>query len=201
MGQVILQRIGNYRTSLKRSLLFSSFFQFILDFNGITSINEELVKSPKPVGSTTISLIRYYKDKNNEFYYLDTDGCWGYEDMIVEPKKKNKGASHVGEASSSSIGFLSAGAKVYFDNWLGKILDDNHVCEDMIMEHIEDVAKEVEKGRENIREEVETSEARVMVEVSTLKYATNHIRSFAFVFNIDLIDGGAARDPSAADLP
>lgn len=81
------------------------------------------------------------------------------------------------------------------------MLEKLHVCEDMIMEHIKDVAKEAEKGREKIREEVETSEARVMVEVSTLKYATNHIRSFSFVFNIDLVDGGAARDPSVADLP
>lgn len=128
---------------MKRSLFFSSFIKFILEFNGISSIDEELVKAPKLVDSTAINLMHYYKDKNNRFYYLDTDGSLVYEDWIIEPKKK-KESSSTGEAGSTSAGLLSVDPKIYFDDWFGKILADNQAREDRVMSHIKSVAKQGE---------------------------------------------------------
>lgn len=61
----------------------------MLEFNDITSIDVDLVKVLKYVDSTAIILMCYYKDKNQEYYFLHTDGSWIYMDMIVN-KKKNK---------------------------------------------------------------------------------------------------------------
>lgn len=89
----ILQRIEHCRFSPKTSLFFSSFIQFILELNGITFIEKELVKALKHVDSTAISLMCYYQDKNKKYYYLDTDGSRVYEDRIVKPKKKKRASS------------------------------------------------------------------------------------------------------------
>ncbi|CAI8610906.1 unnamed protein product [Vicia faba] len=62
----ILQRVKNFRTSSNISLFFSSFIWIILELNDITSTDEELVKVLKLIDSTTISLMRWYKYKNNE---------------------------------------------------------------------------------------------------------------------------------------
>lgn len=88
----------------------------------------------------------------------------------MKPKKKN-GTSSTGETSLSYVGLLITDAKAYFDDWFGKILDDNHVHEDPIMGRIEAMAKEAEEGREDIKEEVRASEARVMDKLTTLKGA------------------------------
>lgn len=53
----ILHRIEHCRTYPKTSLFFFSFIQLILELNGITSSNEELVEEPKLVDSTIISLM------------------------------------------------------------------------------------------------------------------------------------------------
>lgn len=44
-----LNRIEYCRTSPKRSLCITSFIQFILDFNGISFVDEDLVEVLKPV--------------------------------------------------------------------------------------------------------------------------------------------------------
>lgn len=118
----------------------------------------------------------------------------------MKPKKK-KGTSSTGETSLLYVGLLIADAKAYFDDWFGKILADNHVHEDQIMGRIEVMAKEAEEGREDIKEEVRASEARIMYKLTTLKGEIEHIRSSKFVFNIDLIVYIVSTDPLAVDLP
>lgn len=88
----IPQRIEHYRTSLKRSFFYSSFIQLILELNGITSTDEELVKELKPLDSITISLMCYSQDKK-EYYYLHTNGSLVFEDMFVKLKKKKQASS------------------------------------------------------------------------------------------------------------
>lgn len=86
---------------------------------------------------------------------MHTDGNWVYEDRIVKPKNK-KASSSGEEYSSSSAILLSDGVKAYFDDWFGKILDDNQVREDQIMSQMEVVVREEEEGRQKIKEEVKT---------------------------------------------
>lgn len=76
---------------------------------------------------------------------------------------------------------------MYFYEWFGKLSSNNQVREDRIMRRIEVVAKEIEEGREKIREEMKSSEARVMVEVDTLKCSIEYIYNSMFIFNIDPI--------------
>lgn len=118
--------------------------------------------------------------------------------MIVKPKKKKKRASYTEEASPSSAGLLSADAKRYFDDWFGKILAYNQVCDDQIMGRIKVVAKEVEEGREKIKEEVKAS---VIAEFINLKCSIEYIRSSAFIFNIDPSADVVASVPPTTDLP
>lgn len=88
--------------------------------------------------------------------------------MIVVSKKK-KIDNSIRETGSSSVGLLTINVEMYFDDWFGKMLDDNKVCEDQIMSRIEVVSKEVEEGRERIREKVKAGEARFMSKVLSLK--------------------------------
>lgn len=78
----IFNNIKYWRTSPKRSLFFSSFIQFILDLNGISSADAALVEAPKLVDSTVIKMMRYFKDEKEVYYYLDNVGRYVYEDMI-----------------------------------------------------------------------------------------------------------------------
>ncbi|CAI8599748.1 unnamed protein product [Vicia faba] len=64
----------------KTSLFFSSFIQFLLELSGITSTDARLVKALELVDTTAISLMCYYKDKNKEYYFLQTDA---HEDWLI----------------------------------------------------------------------------------------------------------------------
>lgn len=186
-------------TSPKMSLFFYSLIQFILEFNGIISTDAKLVKAPRLIDSIVISLMHYYKDKNKMYYLLHINDRWIYEDKIFKSKKKKR-ASFTNEDDPSSAVLLSDDAKVYFDDWFGRLLDDNHVREDQIMDRVEVVAKDVEEGIEKIKEEikveVKASEVRVMAEVGISKGAIEYIHKSAFVFNIDLEVVAPTSDPS-----
>lgn len=74
----------------------------------------------------------YYQDKNSEYYYLHIDHRWIYKDRIFK-LNKNKRSSSIEEFGSPSARLHSDGVKAYFDEWFGKLLANNQVCEDRIM--------------------------------------------------------------------
>lgn len=183
----------------KDVFVFYSLIQFILEFNGIISTDAKLVKAPRLIDSIVISLMRYYKDKNKMYYLLHINDRWIYKDKIFKSKKKKR-SSFTNEDDPSSAVLLSDDAKVYFDDWFGRLLDDNHVRKDLIMGRIEVMAKDVEEGIEKIKKEikveVKASEVRVMAEVGISKGVIEYIHKSAFVFNIDLEVVAPTRDPA-----
>lgn len=72
---------------MKWNLFFSSFIQFILELNGVTSAEEDLVEASTLVDSTAIKLMRYFQDDKGVYYYLDNIGRYVYEDIIYFPEK------------------------------------------------------------------------------------------------------------------
>lgn len=94
---------------------------------------------------------------------------------------------------------------MYLDDQFWKILTYNQVFDGHIMSRIGAVGKEVEEGREKIKEEVKAEEkeskAMVMAEMITLQRAIEHRRSSPFVFNIDPTVVAPTPDPYATDLP
>ncbi|CAI8604088.1 unnamed protein product [Vicia faba] len=113
----ILHRIDYCSSSKKWSLFFSSFTQFILELNGVTSAEEDLVEVPKPVEEKRIS------------------SASGF----------HVASEHNGSSSSMpyrSLGsFLSADSKAYFDTLVRKILPNSQAREFHIHAHIDVVAK------------------------------------------------------------
>lgn len=58
--KVILNNIKYCRISPKKYLFLCYFTQFILELNGVTFVEEDLVEAPKPVDLTTIKLMCYF---------------------------------------------------------------------------------------------------------------------------------------------
>lgn len=95
----------------------------------------------------------------------------------------------INKDSSPTVGVLSTDARAYFDELVEKIMVDNQVREDQIMSQIEFVAKDAkeicQKIKEEVKTEIQASEARVMVEVEIVKCGVDLFRSTTFVFSID----------------
>lgn len=198
----ILSRIEYSETSSHVPLLFSSFIQVILDLNGISSADEDLVKTPKPIDSNVISLMHYFKDENNVYYYLDNVGRYIYEDKIevlegldIKHKKKNMMSiivpGHIGSSSStspsSSDRLLSNDAKAYLDGLVSKIMVDSHIREKHFHVHIDLVAKE-EKERDQ----------KIQAKLYVVKGLLNHLKESTLVFNIN--DYDPSSDPLFANV-
>lgn len=62
----ILLRIECFRSIPKVSPFYSSFVQYILELNGITPSDSDLVKSINLVDASTINQMRYYRDEKME---------------------------------------------------------------------------------------------------------------------------------------
>lgn len=97
-----LNRIEYCRSSLKRSLFFSYFIQFILKLNGIFSTEEDFLEEPNPIDSIVIKLTCYFKDDKHVYYYLDNVGIYVYEDIIKIPSGLNITKKKKKEVCSSS---------------------------------------------------------------------------------------------------
>lgn len=106
-----------------------------------------MVEAPNILDEYGVSMMRYYRDTDNLYYYLEKLGWKVYDGKIMELEKSF--TNHVG---SSGVGLLSVDARFYFDEFFRKIMEDNHVWEERIMSRIEVVAKEAEEGREKLKE-------------------------------------------------
>lgn len=60
-----------YKENPKRPVFFTSFVHMILDLNGIMSKKEYLVEAPKILDESGVSMMRYYKDTDGVYYYLE----------------------------------------------------------------------------------------------------------------------------------
>lgn len=135
--KVILNNIEYCRISLKKYLFLCYFTQFILELNGVTFVEEDLVEAPKPVDLTMIKLMCYFQDEKVVHYYMGNIGMYVYEDKIEVSKvvgaKRKKSTSAPSQAaldlissssyapSRSSGGVLFVDAKTYFDALDSKI--------------------------------------------------------------------------------
>lgn len=61
----------HYMDNIKRPIFFSSFVQMILQLNGIEWKDEELNESPMILDYGAVAKMRYYKDLNVDYYYLE----------------------------------------------------------------------------------------------------------------------------------
>lgn len=105
-----------YQGNPNKPLFYSSFVQMILEINGIMSSKDDLVESPKVLDEYGVSMMRYYRDTDGVYYYLEKSGRKIYDDKIV---KSLKGPSN--EASVFTYGLSSAEVNIYLDDLVGKI--------------------------------------------------------------------------------
>lgn len=61
----------NFKENPNRSLFFAFFVQLILELNGIVSMEENLLEAQKILEKSRVSLMRYYRDKDGVYYYLE----------------------------------------------------------------------------------------------------------------------------------
>lgn len=97
----IIDIMIHYKDNQKRTLFFSLFFQTILELNIIVCKKEDLTESPKILDYGGIEKMRYYRDNNGDYYYLEESGQNFYEDKVVKPSKETPV-----ETASSSSGFF-----------------------------------------------------------------------------------------------
>lgn len=112
----------HYRDNPKRPLFFYSFIQLILEVNGIVSKKEDLVEAPKILDESIVSNMRYQRDTNADYYYLEESGMKIYDDKVMEPVNDPSD-----ESSGSSSSFLSIELKSYLDDLVLQILVDNQI--------------------------------------------------------------------------
>lgn len=117
--KLIFLRMEYCRSSPKVSLFYSSSIQYIIGLNGTTPSESDLVKSPKPVYGSDINLVRYYKDKDGEYYCFYKDKSLIYEDMIMKPSVEG--------ICSSSSGFISLVVKACLDELVGRNVANNQM--------------------------------------------------------------------------
>lgn len=67
-------------------------------------------------------MMRYCRDKDNVYYYLEKPDMKVYDEQIIEPQK-----SYTDENGSSDVGVPSTDARAYFDELFGKIMVDNQI--------------------------------------------------------------------------
>ncbi|CAI8597995.1 unnamed protein product [Vicia faba] len=113
-----------YKENPNKPIFYFSFVHMILKINGIKSKEEDLVEAPKILDECGVSMMRYYRDTDGMYYYLEKSGRKVYDDKIVEPIKDPSN-----ETSESSFGFLSVDVKTYLDEMVEKILVENQIRE------------------------------------------------------------------------
>lgn len=96
----------------KQVLVFTSFIQLILELNGVMSKEEDILEAPKILEESRVSMMRYYRDKDGVYYYVEKPNRKVCDDRIVGPEK-----SSTNKASSSDVGVLFAVARDYFDEF------------------------------------------------------------------------------------
>lgn len=140
----IIDMMIHRKDNPKRALLFSYIVQLILNVSGIVSKEEDMVESQKIMDYYGVSKMRYYRDPDGDYYYLGEPGRHVYDDKVVEPIKNPSD-----EPNGPSFGSLSANLDLH--ELVGYILDGNQSREDMIITHIDSVAKESEESRVKLK--------------------------------------------------
>lgn len=126
----------------------------ILRLSGIECKDEHLTESPKILYYGVVAKMRYYKDLNGDYYYLEDSGRQVYDDKIVEHVKETveaTGPSVVGVGVAFS---LSPDVKTLIDDMLQKLLADNQVMEDGIMARVDAFAHVSEESRLRMKVEL-----------------------------------------------
>ncbi|CAI8612604.1 unnamed protein product [Vicia faba] len=118
----------------KTPLFLYSFMQLILEVNDIVSKLEDRLKAPKIMDYFGVSNMRYYRDTNGDYYYLEEYSQKVYDDKIMDLIKDPSN-----DASGSFSSLLFAYVKSYIDELVGKIFD-NQIREERIMAHIDNMA-------------------------------------------------------------
>ncbi|KAL5057831.1 hypothetical protein RYX36_029435 [Vicia faba] len=102
--------------------------------NLVKNIGEDRLKAPKIMDYFGVSNMRYYRDTNVDYYYLEEYSQKVYDDKIVDPIKDPSN-----DASGSFSSLLFAYVKSCIDELVGKIFD-NQIREERIMAHIDNMA-------------------------------------------------------------
>lgn len=67
----------------KETSIFIFFYVIDLGVNCIVSKKEDLVKAPKILEESRVSKMRYYRDTDCDYYYIEEYGRKIYDDNIV----------------------------------------------------------------------------------------------------------------------
>ncbi|KAI5431442.1 hypothetical protein KIW84_035580 [Lathyrus oleraceus] len=131
----IIDRMIYCRDNPKRPIYFSSFFMMILKLNGIECKEAYLIESPKILDYGDVAKMRYYKDSNGHYYYLEDFRRHIYDDKILE--KEVTGMTDPSTASGSVVASIYVHVKELLDYVLQIFFADNQIREDRIMENID----------------------------------------------------------------
>lgn len=141
-----------YRDNPKRAIYFSLFVMTILQLNDIECNEEDLTKSPKILDYGILEKMRYYKDSNGDYYYLEDSGRKIYDDKIHEKEVTETTDPSIASASVDASTFVDMNALL--DDVTLKVLADNHIRKDQIMAAIKAFSNVGEKNRVKIKEEI-----------------------------------------------
>lgn len=114
-----------------------------LEINGIVSKEEKLTEAPKILDYGGVSKMRYYRDSNGDYYYLEEYGRKIYDDKVMEPSKDPFVEA---PGSSSSFTVFSSDLKSYLYELVGRIFSNNPIREESIMAQIDSVTKASEES-------------------------------------------------------
>lgn len=112
---------------------YSSFVQIILELNDIVCKEEELTESPKILDYGVVKKIRYHRNTNGDYYYLEDSGRKIYDDKIVDPIKEAAETASPFDIGDVATYSSSSNVKTLLDEMLQKLLADNKIIEDNIM--------------------------------------------------------------------
>lgn len=163
------------RDNPKRPLFHSSFIQMILELNVIVCKEKELIESPKILDFGNVLKMRYYRDSNEDYYYLEESGRKIYDDKIVEPVKEVVG--DVGPSDIGATSFAYIDVKTLLNEIIQILMDDNYIREDRIMAQIDMLVCDNEdkrsmmrtKLRVEVKEHFQSVEGRVTAQIEALK--------------------------------
>ncbi|CAI8606177.1 unnamed protein product [Vicia faba] len=133
--------------------------------------------------------MRYYRDFDGDYYYLEES-----DRNVYDEKDPTKDPSN--EPIRSSYGFLSTDLKSYLYGLVKRILADNQVREEYIMEKIDNLAKESEESwvelksdlKVEIKAEIRASEARVTPQVESVRIVVDYLGRTNVILDIGPFD-------------
>lgn len=96
----------------------------VLEITKIVSKEEDSAEAPKVLDYAGVSKMRYFRDSNGDYYYLEESGRKLYDDEAME-FDKDPYVEAAGCSSSSSS--LSSNLKPYLDELVRRISTDNQI--------------------------------------------------------------------------